>query len=450
MRIRSKKNINEDILKILRSALEAVDPFEIIKDAIYMDGKELSICGNLFSLDNIGQLFLIGFGKAVLPMAKAAIEKLDKKISAGVLVAKHIDDKEIFNFPTDIKITTGSHPVPDEKSVQAAEMIIQSLKDVKENDLIITLISGGGSSLVTLPREPLTIKDLNELTQILLRSGATINEMNAIRKHLDQILGGGLLKFYHPARSINMILSDVIGNDLSVIASGPTSPDTTTFSDAVDILKKYGLWERQNHKIKKVLTQGMHCEIEETIKDNDQLLEKTNNRIVGSLAIAAQGAKHEAESLGYQSEIYVLDLSGEAEKVGKKLAQFIKKKKGDVGQIEKPLCIIAGGETTVTVNGNGKGGRNQEIALSAAIELEGSTKITFVTLATDGEDGPTDAAGAIVDGQTIFNAKEMGLNSNEYLENNDSYNFFSKTGELIQTGSTGTNVNDLVLIFAYP
>jgi hydroxypyruvate reductase len=402
-------------------------------------------------MDEINRIFVIGFGKAVIPMAHAVFERLRGRITAGVLVAKHIKDKEIISFQETIRITCGEHPVPNEKSIEAAKMIIQMLKlaDLKGDDLIITLISGGGSSLVTLPREPVSISNLLELTRELLRSGATINEINTIRKHLDEIKGGGLLKSFGTANSANLILSDVIGDDLSVIASGPTSLDPSTYSDAINILNKYDLWKDLNGNIRHVLGQGADGKLPETIKENDPLLTNAQNWIVGSLEIAAQAAKLKAHSLGYQCEIYKLNLKGEAKVVGTELANYIKSKAIHTDLSKKPLCIIAGGETTVTIHGSGKGGRNQELALAAALELKGSKNIDLVTLATDGEDGPTDAAGVHVNGQTIGDAELIGLNAEDFLRENDSYHFFEKTGELIRTGPTGTNVNDLVLMFAY-
>jgi glycerate-2-kinase len=247
-----------------------------------------------------------------------------------------------------------------------------------------------------------------------------------------------------------MILSDVIGDDLSVIASGPTSPDPTTFSDSIHVLKSYDLWEDAPASVRQVLLTGENGKIQETIKQDNPILEKSSNQIIGSLQIAADAAKQKAEILGFQTEILDLALMGEARSVGNKLAQYLKKRKTELSKLIIPVCIIAGGETTVTVSGKGTGGRNQEIALSAALELDGIANVQVITLATDGEDGPTNAAGAIIDGQTIQHAKEMGLIARDYLLNNDTYNFFMQTGELIFTGPTGTNVNDLVFMLINP
>lgn len=444
------KGLNVEISQIIQAALNAVDSYQIVKKRIRKDGTILSIGNDSFDLEQKGQVFLIGFGKAVLPMAKAVLDVMGDEITSGILIPKHYDLNSGGEFPGNLKIFSGDHPIPTNKSLIAAKEISELMSTTTENDLVIGLISGGGSSLVTLPIEPAEVEDLNILTQALLRSGASINEINTVRKHLDKIKGGGFLRFIYPARSIHLILSDVIGDDLSVIASGPTSPDPTTFSDAINVLKRYDLEENTPETIRQVLYKGNQGEIPETIKNNDPLLEKTSNQIIGSLQIAAHAAKQEAESLNFQTEILNLALMGEAKIAGKMLAQHLIKRKNDLIALKIPLCIIAGGETTVTVSGNGKGGRNQELALAAALEIDGIKNVHFVTFASDGEDGPTDAAGAYVDGQTVQRAKKLGLNAQEYLTNNDSYNFFIQTGELLFSGPTGTNVNDLVFMLVYP
>jgi glycerate-2-kinase len=439
-----------EISQILQAALNSVDPYQIVKKRLKKNGAILSIGNESVDLDLIDQVFIIGFGKAVLPMAKAILDVMGDKITSGILIPKHHDLRSIGEFPDNLMIFSGEHPIPTNKSLIAAKKISKLMSMTTENDLVIGLISGGGSSLVTLPIEPAEVEDLNILTQSLLRSGASINEINTVRKHLDQIKGGGLLRCIYPAMSIHLILSDVIGDDLSVIASGPTSPDPTTFSDAINVLKRYDLEKNTPVTIRQVLYKGNQGEIPETIKNNDPLLEKTSNQIIGSLKIAAHAAKQEAESLNFQTEILDLALMGEAKIAGKMLARHLIKRKNDLIELKIPLCIIAGGETTVTVSGKGKGGRNQEFALAAALELDGIENVHFVTFASDGEDGPTEAAGAYVDGQTVQRAKKLGLNAQEYLTNNDTYNFFIQTGELLFSGPTGTNVNDLVFMLVFP
>ncbi len=450
MSISCPKGFNVEISQIIQAALNAADPYKIVKERIIKNGNLLSIGNESFERDQIRQIFLVGFGKAVLPMAKAIFDVMGNEISSGILIPKHQDLSTVGGFPDNLKVLTGDHPIPTNKSFVAAKEISELMSATSENDLVIGLISGGGSSLVAYPIEPVLVEDLNIITRALLRSGASIQEINTIRKHLDKVKGGGLLRFIDPARSTHMILSDVIGDDLSVIASGPTSPDPTTFSDSIHVLKSYDLWDDAPAPVRQVLLTGESGKIEETIKWDNPILEKSSNQIIGSLQIAADAARQKAEILGFQTEILDLALTGEAKSVGKILAQYLKKRKTELKKFIIPMCIIAGGETTVTVSGKGKGGRNQEIALSAALELDGFANVQFITLATDGEDGPTNAAGALIDGQTIQHAKEMGLIAWDYLLNNDSYNFFKQTGELINTGPTGTNVNDLAFMFIYP
>lgn len=450
MPIDSPHRLKSEIIQIIQSSLNAVDPYSRVKELITKDKFIISNGRDRFDLKQFQRVFIVGIGKAVLPMAKGVLEILENDIFEGILVPKHSDLKISQEFPKNLRISEGDHPVPTKKSVFAANEIQKMLSSTRESDLVIGLISGGGSSLATSPLEPVSIGELNLLTQGLLRSGASIHELNTVRKHVDHIKGGGLLRFISPARSIHLILSDVIGDDLSVIASGPTTFDQTTYHDAINVLKKYDLWEKAPGSIKEVLQSGEIGRISETVKRGDPLLEKVENLIIGSLQIAAHAAKLKAESLGFQTEITDLGLTGEARSNGRQLVKYLKSRMKDfIGQ-DKPVCIIAGGETTVTVKGTGTGGRNQELALAAAIEMDKMEGVQILTLATDGEDGPTNAAGAIVDGQTIQRSIKKGLNALDFLEDNNSYNFFLQTGELIHTGPTGTNVNDLVFMFYIP
>jgi glycerate-2-kinase len=343
----------------------------------------------------------------------------------------------------------GSHPIPSEKSVDATSAMLEVLKKTTTNDLVIGLISGGGSALMTYPVEQVGLAGLQNVTSLLLKSGATIEEMNTIRKHLDLVKGGGLVKHISPARSYHLILSDVLGDPLSMIASGPTSADSTTFEDCLEIINKYGINKLMDDKAMAFLKDGAAGLKEETIKEGNTILKDHQNLIIGSLSIAANAAYKQAISAGFDAKIITTSLRGEAREIGAKLAcqlvELVKNKKPD----EKPICLIAGGETTVTVKGKGKGGRNQELALAAAQILNGINNCAMITFATDGEDGPTDAAGGYVTGETIGTGVIMNLDSQEFLDNNDAYEYLEKVGGLIKTGPTGTNVNDLVLMFAF-
>lgn len=435
--------------EILQSALRAVDPFTLVQDCVEFGDGILSIAGCNLGLHKNGKIYVVGLGKAVVPMAAGLLERLPRRITAGTLVPKHISKLQASELPAYMRIVLGNHPIPAHGSVTAAREVLAMLQATREQDVVIGLISGGGSSLVTLPKNLLTIDQINTVTGLLLKSGSDIIEINTIRKHLDDVKGGGLLNHIQPAFSANLILSDVIGDDISAIASGPTSPDATTFADALNIINKYRLTADIDNDILSVLRKGARGDIFETLKEDNPLFLRTCNKIIGSLRSAMWEGKKQAEFLGFEVELYSPALEGEASEVGRSLGAYLAERAGKRRGHVKPLCIMAGGETTVTIKGKGKGGRNLEVALGAALALAGLDNLKIITLATDGEDGPTDAAGAVVDGRTVSEAREIGLDAMSCLAANDTYNFFNRTGRLIKTGPTGTNVNDLVLMLIY-
>ena len=335
--------------------------------------------------------------------------------------------------------------MPDESGLRATEEIINLLKGADENTLLICLISGGGSSLLVSPYNGITLDGKKKITELLLKAGVNIYELNNVRKHISKVKGGRLAEIAHPAKVVSLILSDVVGDNLDVIASGPTSSDSTTYTDALKVLKKYRLMEQIPLNVIDLLNRGRDGLIPETPKEGDPIFEQVENIIIGSNKKALEGAKIKAEFLGFNTEIISSEITGEAKEAGKWLAQkAIEVQRGE--HYRKPVCFISGGETTVTVRGAGKGGRNMELALSFAMEVEGFDGITFLSAGTDGTDGPTDAAGAIIDGQTVARAKAIGLDPGTYLENNDSYNFFKQINELFITGPTGTNVMDIQIM----
>lgn len=441
--------MDQDIKKIINSAISAADPYKSVKEGFVIDDQFLEYKEQKIITHINSRVFIFCLGKAAFPMALAASEVLKDKLFSGIIVAKHEDQNIIRQLDRSIHIVYGSHPVPSESSISAAKQVAAFLSTTREGDIVVGLISGGGSSLMTYPANGLELEELQDLTIKLINCGATINEINSVRKHLDLMKGGGLLRFIAPAYSFNLLLSDVVGDDISVIASGPTCADNSTFDDAIGVLERYQLIDKVNNKIISYLRMGKNGDFPETIKKEEMILRKTSNMIIGSLNLAAQEAFIMAKKLGFQTEIMDLSLVGEAKEIGKSLARLlldkIEKKKGS----KAPLLIIAGGETYVQVKGAGKGGRNQEMALSAATILEGVPNCLFVTLATDGEDGPTDAAGGIIDGETIHKGFLQGLDAVDYLENNDAYTYLERTGCLLKTGSTGTNVNDLIFMFAF-
>jgi glycerate-2-kinase len=324
--------------------------------------------------------------------------------------------------------------------------MMEIAEQTEKDDLIICLISGGGSSLMPLPRGEVSIADKKEITDALLKSGATINEINTVRKHISDFKGGWLAKKAYPATILNLILSDVVGDPLDFIASGPTVPDSTTFSDAIKVLKKHDLWNETTASIRKVLLEGEKGLIPETPKADDEVFRKVVNVVVGNNRSASLAACECLKSDGLNTLLVSATLEGEARHVGVVLASIANEVSVSGNPVSRPAGIVAGGETTVTVTGKGLGGRNQEIVLAALQKLKKIDGTVVASLSTDGIDGPTDAAGAIADGKTLVRAMKTGLAAEEYLANNDSYHFFSKFDDLIFTGPTGTNVNDISII----
>jgi len=381
-------------------------------------------------------------------MAGAVSEILSKKIENGLVIVK--DGYNDLSSPIEnIEIVEAGHPIPDNRGAQATKRIIELLNHTRKDDLVICLISGGGSALMVSPVEGISLAELQDLTRELLASGATINEINALRKHLDQVKGGQIARYASPARLISLILSDVVGDPLDVIASGPTVPDSTTYDEAINILTKYQIEHRISRKIIKYLKSGKRGDIPDTPKLNDLIFKNVTNFVIGSNLVAGQGALKQAQKEGFHTMLLTNYLQGEAKEVAKALAAILRQMASNNPPLARPACIILGGETTVTLQGNGQGGRNQEIALASVYDLAGINDIALITLATDGGDGSTDAAGAVVTGETFQRAQEAGLDPQIYLRNNDSYNFFKSLNDLVITGPTLTNVNDLAFLFSF-
>lgn len=320
------------------------------------------------------------------------------------------------------------------------------LQNTTPEDRVIVLLSGGASALTPAPVPALSLQDLQAITELLLRSGATIHELNTVRKHIDRIKGGQLVREASPAPVISLILSDVVGDDLSVIASAPTVPDPSTYSDALKVLEKFELTDRAPHPVVDHLLAGQRGEVQETPKPGDPLFGKVTNILVGSNRVAAEAALAEATRLGYNSLLLTTFLEGEAREVGKVIAGIARSIRFNGNPIPPPACVVFGGETTVTVRGHGTGGRNQELALSASLSIEGLPNLAIMALATDGADGATDAAGAIVTGDTLKKIHTLSLDCDAALLNNDSYSILNKTGDLLVLGPTGTNVNDIIVV----
>lgn len=429
-------------LKSLEFTLNAVDPKQIVKSKLSLKNSILKVNGYSFDLKKFENIYVVGGGKASGSMAEALEQILGKHITNGLVNIPHGSKHK-----TEIvKLHEASHPIPDEAGVEGTRCMLEIAEQAKEDDLIICLISGGGSSLMPLPRGGISITDKRKITEDLLKCGATINEINTVRKHISYFKGGWLAKKAYPATILNLILSDVVGDPLDFIASGPTVPDSTTFSDAIKVLKKYGLWDKAPASIRKVLSDGEKALIPETPKAEDEAFKKAYNVVVGNNRSASLAAYEHLKSAGLNTLLLTSTIEGEARHVGVMLTSIAREVFVSGNPVPKPAGIVAGGETTVTVTGKGLGGRNQEIALAAALKLSNMDGVVVASLSTDGVDGPTDAAGAIIDGKTLTRAAKMKLNPEEFLAENDSYNFFSRLGDLIFTGPTRTNVNDVSVI----
>lgn len=435
----------KQIASILTAALEAVDPAAAVLSWMQRQDSLLTVAGREYDLNTCRQVLLVGAGKAGTPMAHAAAQILGPYLSAGLVIVK----EGYGGAPVpDVTIVEAGHPVPDRRGFDATRRLRALLADTTAEDLVICLISGGGSALLTQPAENVTLHDLQELTRALLASGANIREINTLRKHLDEVKGGGLARWAAPAQVITLILSDVVGDPLDVIASGPTAPDPSTFFDAVALLEGYGLQDKAPPAVRRRLSAGCAGQIEETPKPADPLFETVQNIIVGSNYLAAQAAVSTATSAGFHAQLLTTFLEGEAQQAGLFLAALLRQIVTSNQPLKRPACLVVGGETTVTLRGGGLGGRNQELALSAVPSLAALPGVVLAALATDGGDGPTDAAGAVVTGSTLARAQSAGLDPLDFLRRNDAYHFFAPLEDLFLPGPTQTNVNDLTFLFA--
>ena len=432
--------------KVLQAALAAVEPGQAVRRFVSRDDDRLIVGDRAYRLADFRRVVVIGAGKASAPMAAAVEEVVGDRLPIEGSVTVRYGN----SAPTrHVRIREGGHPVPDSAGAEGTQAIVELMEDIDERDLVVCVISGGGSALLTLPDDDLSLDDLQRTTDALLRSGATINEFNVVRKHLDAVKGGGLARLAAPARLVTLMLSDVVGNPLDAIASGPTVADTSTWSDAAAVFDRYGLWDRVPASVARRLRAGVAGDLPDTPKPGDPLFERTQAVIVGSNLLACQAAASAASEAGFSTLVLTTYVEGEAREVSRVLAGLLREVDASGHPLQRPCCLIAGGETTVTIRGGGRGGRNQELALSAAFSLQGTRDVLLASIGTDGSDGPTDAAGAFVDGTTLDRARALGLDAARYLADNDSYTFFDRLGDLIRTGPTNTNVNDLYVLLAF-
>ena len=388
---------------------------------------------------------VVGAGKAAVPMARTVAGVLRGRLDSAYVVAP---EGAAAGSKSGIEIAEAGHPVPDRRGLKAAERILRIASSLGSDDLLLVLLSGGASSLLPLPDEGLSLADKQRTTKLLLRSGATIAEVNAVRKHLSAIKGGRLAAATR-AQVLTLLLSDVRGDDLGVIGSGPTAPDRTTFLDAVRIVRRYGLWDKLPPPVRVHLVEGLAGWRPETPKQRSPIFRRVHYVVIGNNRLACEAAAKAARLTGYEVVLVEEYVTGEAERLGRWMGELGKNLAGRKA-LPGPVCVVAGGELTVTVRGSGRGGRAQEFALAAALAIQGVSGVWVMGIGSDGRDGPTDAAGAVVDGQTVARGKHKVVDAVKYLKRNDSYTFFKKVGGHIKTGPTGTNVNDLYVLLVHP
>jgi len=441
------KEMRHEAEKIFRASLRAVDPYEAVKRFVRIEGGLLFLGpekgeSETLDLSLFDRVLVVGGGKATAPMARAVEEIFGERLSEGMINVK-------YGFTEDLRvthITEAGHPLPDENGVIGTGRILELLEGAGERDLVLSLISGGGSALLPRPIGEITLAEKQAVTLSLLECGASIDEINAVRKHISASKGGQMARAAYPSTTVNLMLSDVVGDKMDVIASGPFVPDTTTFEDVLSIFKKYGLKDIPE-KVLSHLRAGAQGRVPETPKAGDPVFDKVHNFIIGSNILALEAAAEAAQSMGYRSLILSSMVEGETREVARVHAAIAKEMLSTERPLAPPACVISGGETTVTIRGDGLGGRNQEFCLAAALDLHGlDSRVVILSGGTDGNDGPTDAAGALVDPFTVDRGRDKGVEAGDHLKRNDAYHYFEKTGDLLITGPTRTNVMDVRLI----
>jgi glycerate-2-kinase len=430
--------------QLIQAGLKAGDPVQAVRRVVRRKGNTLVAGTKPYDLTNIRKVIVVGAGKASAHMAKALEGILGGKVSQGLVVVK-----DGHGCPTKrVRICEARHPVPDRRGVSSTKAIMKLVSTLSPDDLVIVVISGGASSLLCLPASGLSLRDKQKTTQLLLHSGATIQEVNIVRKHLSAIKGGRLATST-PAKVISLILSDVLGDDLGAVGSGPTVPDTSAVEDAIEIIYQYDLWEKLPTSVQAFFnTRSGKKDFPPPSKMKTQSSD-VHNEIIGNNKLAVTQVAHKAKELGFFTKVMSFDQQGEAREVGQQVGAIVKAHLKKGSRKKRPRCLIFGGELTVTVKGRGKGGRAQEFALAAASAISGLPGAWVMGVGTDGTDGPTEVAGAVVDGGTIERASSLGIDPLKFLEANDSYTFFRKVGGHITTGPTGTNINDLYIALVF-
>lgn len=441
----NEKRLHRDAGLILKAAFEAAHAGNAVRRHLRRTRSTLQADGVRYDLRNFDRVSVLAVGKASVVMATAVADIVGPALHGGLVITKHGHGGKL---PKTLRLVESAHPVPDQAGAQAATDVVALLRELNARDLLIVAISGGASALLPAPVSPITLEQKGKTTDLLLKAGADIFELNAVRKHISSLKGGQLAALAYPATVVSLLLSDVIGDPLDVIGSGLTAPDSSTFAEAIDVIRRYRLWERIPASVRARLEGGRAGKFSETPKPSDPAFENVQNLVVGSSRLALAAAAQKAKSLGYKPAILSSTMQGETREVARVHAEILREVKTNGSPVSVPACLLTGGETTVTVKGTGKGGRNQEFALAAAIAIDGLPDVLVGSAGTDGTDGPTDAAGAIADGGTLRRARTLGYDLREHLEQNDSYPVFEALGDLIKTGPTGTNVMDVHLLLA--
>lgn len=438
----ARTKIHEDVLEVLEAGLRAADPEASVRSTISRRGDVVCVLDECF--DATKRIHAVGFGKASLGMSLGVESALGELVTGGVVIVPTLNSSRL---PEKIEVVEGEHPIPGDKTLQASHRLIRYVEEnLKDGDVVVVLISGGGSALFEIPHPPLTLGDIALTTSALMKAGADIVELNTVRKHLSLVKGGRLLNFLKKAsRVFSLIISDVVGDPVEFIASGPTEADTTTYRDTYEVLQRRGVWDALPSNVKNLVLSGLSGEIPETLKPGDPLLSKVRNIIIASNMISLRDMERKARELGYKVSILTSMMVGEAREVGKFLggiARHIAKYKLS----HEKVMLLLGGETTVTVRGRGRGGRNQELCVGFSIPTRGLNNVVIASIGSDGVDGNSPAAGGICDGTLVDEALSVGLDPHKYLGDNDTYALLSRLGRAIITGPTGTNVNDLVAL----
>ncbi len=439
---RQRKELQDTCSEIFHAAIQAVSPEECIHRYLDLSGETLKVDNVRYDLTRVNKLFVIGSGKASAAMALTVERLLGPRIHDGIIITKYGHGAPL----TRCRLVEAGHPVPDENGQSAANALLNLVSRATPEDLILCLLSGGGSALTPAPVEGISLTDKQETTRHLLSCGATIHEINTVRKHLSRIKGGRLCQAANGAAIVSLILSDVIGDDPDIIASGLTSPDPSTFNDCLFILKKYNALEKISTAVRRHLMDGAKGIGKDTPKPGEKAFTRVTNKIIGNISDALTTAKNMATLLGYQSMILTSTLHGEARETAGVLCSIAREIRMFNRPLAPPACLLSGGETTVTVKGAGLGGRNTEFALAAAMKLSGIPNLMLLSAGTDGTDGETDAAGAFADGSTVSRAEALGLATDRYLSDNNSYTYFKSLQDLLITGPTQTNVMDMQIL----